>query len=287
MENEISTVVNNNKALGIFSKFGSINEIINILSGSSIIPETYKKNKGDMMIALDIAMRQNISPLMVMQNLFIIKGRPCWSSQYIISVINSCGRFTHLNFDLKDLGEKTVEYNYKNYQTGKYEKVSFKIHDFSCFAYCKEKATGETLKSPTVTIEMAVKEGWYDKEGSKWKTMPELMLTYRAASFFGKRYVAEILNGLQSHEEIIDIIEVKETEIPKLETPVLQMAQVAEPETTAEAELEKNKVAITIKKRGRPSKANETTSSIPKFIEPESKTEAKPEQGDNSDWGEE
>jgi hypothetical protein len=76
--------------------------------------------------------------------------------------------------------------------------------DLSCFAYATSK-DGTLCKGPVVTMEMAKAEGWIDKNGSKWKTMPEVMIRYRAASFFGKQYCPEILMGLQSTEEVIDI----------------------------------------------------------------------------------
>jgi len=52
---------------------------------------------------------------------------------------------------------------------------------------------------------MAKAEGWVDKSGSKWKTMPELMMRYRAAAFFGRLYAPEITMGMHSVEEIVDI----------------------------------------------------------------------------------
>ncbi len=72
-------------------------------------------------------------------------------------------------------------------------------------AVCQEKATGETLEGPVVTMDMAKAEGWVDKAGSKWKTMPELMMRYRAAAFFGRLYAPEITMGMHSTEEVIDI----------------------------------------------------------------------------------
>ncbi len=72
-------------------------------------------------------------------------------------------------------------------------------------AVCQEKATGETLEGPVVTMDMAKAEGWLDKAGSKWKTMPELMMRYRAAAFFGRLYAPEITMGMHSTEEVIDI----------------------------------------------------------------------------------
>jgi hypothetical protein len=43
------------------------------------------------------------------------------------------------------------------------------------------------------------------KAGSKWKTMPELMMRYRAAAFFGRLYAPEITMGMHSVEEVVDI----------------------------------------------------------------------------------
>ena len=42
------------------------------------------------------------------------------------------------------------------------------------------------------------------KNGSKWQTMPELMLRYRAATFFGRLYAPDILMGMRSDVEVYD-----------------------------------------------------------------------------------
>jgi hypothetical protein len=75
----------------------------------------------------------------------------------------------------------------------------------SCKAVALDKQSNTILDGPTVTMEMAKAEGWIDKTGSKWKTMPELMLKYRAAAFFGRLYAPEIMMGLYSADEIVDI----------------------------------------------------------------------------------
>jgi hypothetical protein len=54
---------------------------------------------------------------------------------------------------------------------------------------------------------MAKAEGWYAKNGSKWQTMPEQMLRYRAASFFVRAYAPELSLGLATREEIEDSID--------------------------------------------------------------------------------
>lgn len=159
-------------------------------------------------IALNMANRMGADPLMIMQNLYLIEGRPSWSSQFIMASINSCGRFSSLRFDMEDLGEKEVEYQETSWAGGRKQNVTkkIKIQNFACTAWAIERETGERLNSSKITIEMAVKEGWYQKNGSKWQTMPEQMLRYRAASFFGRVYAPELLMGLRSAEEEQDRI---------------------------------------------------------------------------------
>lgn len=151
------------------------------LAESTLVPQHFKKPE-NALIAVEIAKRLNTDPFTVMQNLYIVNNKPSWSSQYIISLINNCGKFTSLRWKMSGEGDKR-----------------------ECIAYTTEKETGEILESPVVTIEMAKKEGWFQKTGSKWQTMPEMMLRYRAAAFFGRLYLPEILNGMYMIEEMEDI----------------------------------------------------------------------------------
>jgi hypothetical protein len=163
-------------------------------------------------VALNMATRMKADPLMIMQNLYPVEGRPSWSAQFIIGAINSCGKFSPLRFDIKDLGEQEVEFqesyweegnNGKNYK--KYRTQKLKVRDMECIAWVREKETGDRLESTPISIGMAVAEGWYQKNGSKWQTMPGQMLRYRAAAFFGRIYAPELLMGLRTYEEEVDM----------------------------------------------------------------------------------
>ncbi|WP_436904814.1 hypothetical protein [Acinetobacter johnsonii] len=208
--------------------------IAKMLASSTLVPEQYravikvkagKDQFGNMtyrdeenpnglsncVIALNMANRMGADPLMIMQNLYLIEGRPSWSSQFIMASINSCGRFSALRFELEDLGEKEVEYQETSWNNRQKQTITkkVKINNISCVAWAIERETGDRIESLKITMEMAVKEGWYGKNGSKWQTMPEQMLRYRAASFFGRVYAPELLMGLRSSEEeqdrIIDV----------------------------------------------------------------------------------
>ena len=163
------------------------------------------------MIALDMATRMDANPLMIMQNLHIIEGRPSWSSQFIIAAINNCGKFSPLRFDLQWLDEIDATYSTFEWQDGsKVEKKhKVRIKNARCVAWAIEKATGERLESAPVTMEMAVNEGWFSKNGSKWRSMSDLMMRYRSAAFFGRIYAPELLMGLPTAEEVHDVFTVE------------------------------------------------------------------------------
>ena len=86
-------------------------------------------------------------------------------------------------------------------------------------AWAIDKSTGERVKSIAITIEMAVKEGWYTKKDSKWKTMAKQMLRYRAAAFFGRSYVPDILMGIYPKDEVEDFLDVTPAPAPQQQIP--------------------------------------------------------------------
>ena len=158
--------------------------ICKMLSSSSLVPTIYQGNIANTFIALEMATRTGSSPLAVMQNLYIVHGRPGWSAQFVIAALNACGKFSPLRFEMTGEGDKRT-----------------------CKAWAVEHGTGERLEGPPVSVEMAKAEGWYGKNGSKWQTMPELMLRYRAATFFGRLYAPDILMGMRTSEELQDSVD--------------------------------------------------------------------------------
>lgn len=160
------------------SNFEHTQRVAKALSSSDLVPKEYKGNLPNTIIALDVALRIGASPLMVMQHLYIVYGKPSWSSTFLIAAINSSGKFkAPLRFEMTKNG--------------------------GCIAWTIDH-TNERLESPEVTMQMAEAEGWVQKNGSKWKTMPELMKRYRAASFFSRLYCPEITMGMQTIEEVSD-----------------------------------------------------------------------------------
>ena len=161
-----------------------------------------------------------------MQNLCVVHGNPSWKAQYISGAISSSGRFSPIRFEKIGTGEKiTVEYKGNKWTTENGRKVkkeiseSVEIEDNGLYAWAYDLRTQEKVEGPPVTMEMAVKEGWYTKDGSKWKTMPDLMLSYRAISFFGKVHASDITLGLPTADEAIDIEPIEKEEPLKIKFP--------------------------------------------------------------------
>lgn len=161
--------------------FEHIQRIATMFSKSDMVPKRYIGNVGNCVIAIEMATRMNANILMVMQNLDVIQGKPGWSSVFLIATLNSCGKFSPLRYEEDDLNGGRTR------------------------AVATDKSTSEVCKGIWVSMEMAKAEGWIEKTGSKWKTMPELMRRYRAASFFTKQFAPEVSMGLQTSEEIHDI----------------------------------------------------------------------------------
>ena len=172
--------------LNMFANQDSFNtgyKMAQILSASTIVPDTFKGNVGNVMIAIDLAQRIQTNPLMIMQNLSVVYGMPSFSAKFLIACINASGLFaTPLRYEF--VGEQGKD-------------------DWGCYAYAIDKQ-GEVLKGSTVTIHQAKVKGWYDKKGSNWLADPEQMLRYRAATRFQNAYCPEITCGLAIKEDLED-----------------------------------------------------------------------------------
>ena len=152
------------------------------LSQSTIVPKDYQGNQANAMVAIEIANRLQTSPLMVMQNLYVIQGRPSWSAQFLIASVNGSGKY-----------DMELQYDEKSDKDGK---------PFSC--QCWTMKDGRKVSGPVIDMEMAKAEGWTTKSMSKWKTMPQIMLRYRAASFFARMNCPEMTLGFYTKDEVID-----------------------------------------------------------------------------------
>jgi len=179
-------VTNPKKVLSVAREkldLGQLMEMSEMLSKSTIVPVTYQRRPENCFIALDLASRMGISPMVVMQNLYVVQGKPSWAGQAVSAMIRTSHKFE--NVQLVYVGKEGSD-------------------DWGAHVTAINAFNGAKIKGATVTIRTAKKEGWYQKNGSKWQTMPELMLAYRAFAWFGRVHAPEIMMGLHSIEEVED-----------------------------------------------------------------------------------
>ncbi len=207
---------NSSPAGQMMRQFETYQRIAQPLSQADFVPQAYKNNLANCMIAVEIAARIGVFPLTVMQNLCIVNGNPKWFSKFLIACVNQTGRYTTLNYHFGidgNVGEVMAKTWVKDEKGKGHEAMKpFEypmLDNLTCVAFATEKATGTLLESPPVSIRMAVQEGWYTKSGSKWPSMPELMLRYRAAAFWVSTYAPEIGMGFGTAEEARDIVDVE------------------------------------------------------------------------------
>ena len=168
------------------ARFEHAQRVAKMLATSTMIPEHFRNNIGNCLIAMNLAERFQADIFMVMQNIYIVHNKPGIEAKLTIARINSMGRFTALRW------------KHENEGTDKWR----------CVCYATEKSTGDVLEAD-LTWDVVKKEGWLDKAGSKWKTMPKLMMQYRTATFFGRLYCPEATLGMMTADELEDAWEMK------------------------------------------------------------------------------
>lgn len=163
--------------------YGLMKKIALDFAASDLVPQRYQGKAPNCMIAINMAMRMKADPLMVMQNLYVVYGVPSWSASFLTACFNQCGRFSPISYKFQ--GKEGSD-------------------DWGCRAISSYLADGSPIEGTLVTIKIAKSEGWYDKKGSKWQTMPEQMLRYRAAAWMIRSTAPEIGMGFQTAEEVRD-----------------------------------------------------------------------------------
>ena len=170
---------------GVFNSSDSFKlawQMAGALAESTIVPRDFQKSRANCMVAISQAQKLGVDPFVVMNNMYLIQGKITWKSEFIIAMINASGKFdTELQYEEEEKDGKP----------------------YSCTCYTFKD--GRKISGIKVTMDMAEKEGWTKKNGTKWTTLTQLMLRYRAAVFFARFNSPELTSGLYTVEEGEDV----------------------------------------------------------------------------------
>lgn len=163
------------------SKFEHLYRVAKMFSCSTMVPVQYQSQPENCMIALQMAFRLKVDPMMLMQNTYVLNGKPGMEAKLVIALVNARGPF-----------KGAIQYEYRGEGDTR-----------SCTAWGVHKETGERCEQ-RVSIQTAKDEGWYARN-KKWQSIPDLMLAYRSAAWLARLYAPETIMGLQTADEVIDV----------------------------------------------------------------------------------
>ena len=176
------------------SAFDHLWRVAQAFSRSGMVPAHFQAKPESCMVALMYAQQLGESPMVMFQEVSIINGRPNTSARYAISRANRSGLLAGpITWTSKGAGD-TLE-----------------VTATATLWETQEQVTA------TVTMQEAAADGW--TRNPKYRSIPEQMLRWRAATRLINLYLPEVLFGLGVREEA-------ETRI--------QRAAVSEVETTGD-----------------------------------------------------
>lgn len=162
--------------------FEATQRMARLLAESSIVPQAYRGKIADCVIAIDIANRMGLSPMVVMQNSQVVSNNFSWKGTACKAMIDGCGKYERTRY--VEVGEEGKD------SYGVYLEATTK--------------DGEVIKGVTVTVGMAKSEGWWQRN-PKWANLTSLMLRYRASAFFMRTECASLAMGFLTAEENEDV----------------------------------------------------------------------------------
>jgi hypothetical protein len=144
---------------------------------SGMVPSHFQGKPEACLVAMLYAEQLGEHPMLLFQEMSVINGRPSTSSRFAISRANKSG-----------LLQGPI--SWKSRGQGDALEVT---------ASATLRETGEVITA-TVTMKEATADGW--TRNSKYKSIPEQMLRWRAATRLINLFIPEVLFGIAVKEEI-------------------------------------------------------------------------------------
>jgi hypothetical protein len=151
--------------------------VAKVFSMSGMVPQHFQGKPEACLVALMYAEQLGEHPMVMFQEVAIIKGKPSTSAKFSISRANKSGLLSGpITWETTGSGESLV-----------------------VTAKATMKETGERI-DVSVSLAEAKADGW--TSNSKYRTMPEQMLRWRSATRLINLFMPEVLLGLGVKEEM-------------------------------------------------------------------------------------
>lgn len=161
--------------------------VAEFFSKSIFVPDHFRGKVGDCLIAINLAKRMDEDPLQVMQNTFVVGGRPGFYTAFMIARANRRAGFkSKIRWTVEQLAPATLE-------SGGTKFPNLKVTALAVDGF------GEQIDA-SVDTAMAIAEGW--TKNAKYRSMCEHMMKWRAAAFLIRLYAPEVMMGMPTVEEV-------------------------------------------------------------------------------------
>lgn len=153
------------------------------MSKSQLVPKHFQHKPEDCFIMADLALRLGTPLLPTLQGTYIVHGKPGFEGKFVAALLEGSGKIVGpIDYEFDGDGD-----------------------DYGCRAVVHDQALNKLIRGPKVDWRMVKAERWDQKEGSKWKSLPELMFHYRAVSFLVRTRYPSVLMGMNTREELDDL----------------------------------------------------------------------------------
>ena len=171
-------------------------DFCDLMANSDLVPNSYKGKPGNIMVAIQMGSELGLTPMRALRSIAVINGRATmWGDDVLAMVLNS---------PLCEYVNETESTDTKG--------------------VCKVKRKGTPEHISVFSLEDAKRAGLLGKQGP-WQTNTKRMLTLRARGFGLRDKFADVLAGLVSTEEALDLPAVE------AETPAENILEAAQPLT--------------------------------------------------------
>jgi len=183
--------------------FEHCQRVADLFAKSTMVGKDFEGNIGNCMIALNYAGRIQADPFMTMQLMHVIHGKPGVEGKLVKALIERSGKYRDVDYEWLDANNQPID-DHKVYENNAKDGRG-------CRLFGTNNKTDKLVKGPKVSWKVVYEEGWFNKNGSKWKTIPELMFMYRSASWFANVHCPEVKLGMMTTEEIRDVVDMSRT----------------------------------------------------------------------------
>ena len=176
---EIAVISESKKAVGFSLQPANMEDAMkaaSMLAESNMVPNAYKGQPGDTLVAMMMGSELGLNPIQSLQNIAVINGRPCIYGDAMLALVQNHPSFSSID-----------------------ESFDSSTMTATC------TVTRKSSKPHTQTFSQAdaTTAGLWSKQGP-WQTSPKRMLCMRARGFALRNQFADALLGLITTEEAYD-----------------------------------------------------------------------------------